>query len=159
MPSLTGFVGWLEAGEVTVKRDLAQAGGQIRVMTVHGAKGLEAPVVILPDTGFRRGEGRRAGSDFVHRPRGRALVWAKKCGRDRGGAGPPSTRKSSARPRKRNRLLYVAMTRAGKLADRGGRGQDPQQGGAAPEDSWYEGGSIPRDGLEASWAPRPADPR
>ena len=50
VPSLTGFVGWLEAGEVTVKRDLAKPNGQIRVMTVHGAKGLEAPVVFLPDT-------------------------------------------------------------------------------------------------------------
>jgi ATP-dependent helicase/nuclease subunit A len=39
VPSLTGFIGWLEADEVTVKRDLAQSKGQIRVMTVHGAKG------------------------------------------------------------------------------------------------------------------------
>jgi ATP-dependent helicase/nuclease subunit A len=58
VPSLTGFIGWLESGEVTVKRDLAQSKGEIRVMTVHGAKGLEAPVVILPDTGEIRG-GRR----------------------------------------------------------------------------------------------------
>jgi ATP-dependent helicase/nuclease subunit A len=55
VPSLTGFIGWLEADEVTVKRDLAQSKGQIRVMTVHGAKGLEAPVVILPDTGASAG--------------------------------------------------------------------------------------------------------
>jgi ATP-dependent helicase/nuclease subunit A len=60
VPSLTGFIGWLESGEVTVKRDLAQSKGEIRVMTVHGAKGLEAPVVILPDTGEIRGGGPRS---------------------------------------------------------------------------------------------------
>ncbi len=54
MPSLTGFLGWLQADEVEVKRQLDAAGGRIRVMTVHGAKGLEAPIVILPDTQDRK---------------------------------------------------------------------------------------------------------
>ncbi len=54
-PSLEGFLHWIEAQETEIKRDLKQgASDEVRVLTVHGAKGLEAPVVILPDTTTRR---------------------------------------------------------------------------------------------------------
>ena len=53
VPSLTGFLTWLATDEVEIKRQLDTAGDLIRVMTVHGAKGLESPIVILPDTGKR----------------------------------------------------------------------------------------------------------
>lgn len=49
-PSLQTFLHWVSAGQAEVKRDLDQTGGAVRVMTVHGAKGLEAPIVFLPDT-------------------------------------------------------------------------------------------------------------
>ncbi|HVM78692.1 MAG TPA: double-strand break repair helicase AddA [Stellaceae bacterium] len=49
-PSLQGFLHWLTAAETEVKRDLDQGAGEVRVLTVHGAKGLEAPIVFLPDT-------------------------------------------------------------------------------------------------------------
>ena len=49
-PSLEGFLNWLEAGHTQIKRDLEQGRGEVRVMTVHGAKGLQANVVFLPDT-------------------------------------------------------------------------------------------------------------
>ncbi|MEO0911581.1 MAG: 3'-5' exonuclease, partial [Pseudomonadota bacterium] len=49
-PTLTGFLEWIEATEAEVKRQLDSATNQIRVMTIHGAKGLEAPIVILPQT-------------------------------------------------------------------------------------------------------------
>src|SRR3546814_4957816 len=49
-PSLEGFLHWLDAGELEIKRDLEQEHGAVRVMTVHASKGLAAPVVILPDT-------------------------------------------------------------------------------------------------------------
>ena len=48
-PSLQGFLARLRSREVTIKRELAEAGAGVRVMTVHGAKGLEAPIVILAD--------------------------------------------------------------------------------------------------------------
>ncbi|MDB5472811.1 MAG: addA [Devosia sp.] len=48
-PSLQGFVADLRGRSVWVKRELAETGGGVRVMTVHGAKGLEAPIVILAD--------------------------------------------------------------------------------------------------------------
>jgi ATP-dependent helicase/nuclease subunit A len=53
-PSLQRFLHWVETRAVEVKRELEQGSaageGQVRIMTVHGAKGLEAPIVFLPDT-------------------------------------------------------------------------------------------------------------
>ena len=50
VPSLQGFLHWLVAGDIEVKRDFAEQRDEVRIMTVHGAKGLEAPVVFVPDT-------------------------------------------------------------------------------------------------------------
>jgi ATP-dependent helicase/nuclease subunit A len=50
-PSLEGFLAWLEEGETEVKRDPDSLREEVRVMTVHGAKGLEADVVFLVDNG------------------------------------------------------------------------------------------------------------
>ncbi len=107
-PSLTGFLAWLDGETVEVKRAMDQAGGTVRVMTVHGAKGLEAPVVILPDT-MRADRPRPTQilSDEAQRP-----YWS--VSRDR----MPDTLKSAADASNRRnteelqRLLYVAMTRA-----------------------------------------------
>src|SRR5712671_4446465 len=49
-PSLQGFMAWLRAAETEIKRDMEITRDEVRVMTVHGAKGLEAPLVILADT-------------------------------------------------------------------------------------------------------------
>ena len=48
-PSLQGFLHWLEAAPADLKRDPEAAHTEVRIMTVHGAKGLQAPVVILAD--------------------------------------------------------------------------------------------------------------
>ena len=48
-PSLDRFLAAMRRGDVEVKREAGEAGNAVRVMTVHGAKGLEAPVVILAD--------------------------------------------------------------------------------------------------------------
>jgi ATP-dependent helicase/nuclease subunit A len=47
--SLDRFLSWFRRGDVEVKRDPAAPGDAVRVMTVHGAKGLEAPLVVLAD--------------------------------------------------------------------------------------------------------------
>ncbi|MDQ3471936.1 MAG: UvrD-helicase domain-containing protein, partial [Pseudomonadota bacterium] len=47
--SLDRFLSWFSRGDVEVQRDPAAPVNEVRVMTVHGAKGLEAPVVILAD--------------------------------------------------------------------------------------------------------------
>ena len=48
--SLERFLAWFGQGEVEVKRDPSAPSNAVRVMTVHGAKGLEAPFVLLADT-------------------------------------------------------------------------------------------------------------
>ncbi|ODT75111.1 MAG: double-strand break repair helicase AddA [Pelagibacterium sp. SCN 64-44] len=48
-PSLQGFLVAMRQRQGSIKRDLPESGGGVRVMTVHGAKGLEAPIVILAD--------------------------------------------------------------------------------------------------------------
>ena len=52
-PSLQGFLAWLRDAQAEIKRDMELARDEVRVMTVHGAKGLEAQIVILADTTTR----------------------------------------------------------------------------------------------------------
>ncbi len=108
VPSLTGFLTWLQSGDVEIKRQLDSAGNQIRVMTVHGAKGLEAPIVILPDTAERRVQIR----DEVYLLPSGVPVW--KTATDQSPAVLTQARADilSRQNEERQRLLYVAMTRA-----------------------------------------------
>ncbi|MGB0903731.1 MAG: double-strand break repair helicase AddA, partial [Mangrovicoccus sp.] len=109
VPSLSGFLEWFAAEEVEIKRQVEGAGGNIRIMTVHGSKGLEAPVVILPDCGPVQ-ERLRA---MVHKSQAGWPVWLP----DGADSTPPQldpVRDAwiSAQAAERDRLLYVAMTRA-----------------------------------------------
>jgi ATP-dependent helicase/nuclease subunit A len=132
VPSLTGFVGWLESGDVVVKRDLAQARGEVRVMTVHGAKGLEAPVVILADTAVRKGNAGGAGPVLVE-PEDGPLVWASRQADAPEPVGDALEARKAAAAEERNRLLYVAMTRAESWLIVAAAGDT----GKSPEASWY----------------------
>ncbi len=49
-PSLQGFIYWLKNSQKEIKYKASTEGQSVRIMTVHSAKGLEAPLVILPDT-------------------------------------------------------------------------------------------------------------
>lgn len=107
-PSLTGFLAWFARDDVTVKRQAGAGGRHLRVMTVHGAKGLEAPVVILPDTMQTRARD----DDRLIAPPDGPLLWRPPA-TDR----PPALAleeeaRAAARRAERDRLLYVAMTRA-----------------------------------------------
>lgn len=117
-PSLAGFVHWLRDDTRIVKRDMEQGRDEVRVMTVHGAKGLEAPIVFLPDTCTTASAGRSAGGPIalpdLPRPdeTGEPFVWQVK-GSSR--LGPIAAAKSAQDEKERSerdRLLYVAMTRA-----------------------------------------------
>ncbi len=48
--SMQAFLGWMQAGDSEIKRDMEHAGAQVRIMTVHAAKGLQAKIVVLADT-------------------------------------------------------------------------------------------------------------
>lgn len=108
IPSLTGFQIWLETDNIEVKRQMDSEGHRIRVMTVHGAKGLEAPIVILPETADRSPPDR----DEIYMLPGEVPVW--KTGAD---DSPETIVQVRAGRRARTeqeslRLLYVALTRA-----------------------------------------------
>lgn len=108
VPSLTGFLVWMETDDVEVKRQLDGEGHQIRVMTVHGAKGLEAEIVILPDTGDRKPP---EGDELLRLP-DKSLAWkVPKDDRPHGMTAAHSDVMARALA-ERLRLLYVAMTRA-----------------------------------------------
>jgi ATP-dependent helicase/nuclease subunit A len=115
--SLQGFMAWLRAADTEVKRDMEISRDEVRVMTVHGAKGLEAPVVFLVDTTTSPADTTRL--KLVRMPQGNAaphapgvVVWAGKKAED-----PPAVATARAAmlgetEDEYRRLLYVAMTRA-----------------------------------------------
>ncbi|MGB8621941.1 MAG: double-strand break repair helicase AddA [Paracoccaceae bacterium] len=108
VPSLTGFLAWLESDEVEIKRQLDSAGDRIRVMTVHGAKGLEAPIVILPDTARRD----IRVNDEIYLGPGAAPVWKTPTKDSPRLIADARSALVARQEEERQRLLYVAMTRA-----------------------------------------------
>jgi ATP-dependent helicase/nuclease subunit A len=107
VPSLTGFLGWLDADEVQVKRQMDSAGDKIRVMTVHGAKGLEAPIVILPDTASHRPKDY---NEIYTLPDG--PVWKTIADRSPSLIAAAREQRRQKEEEEALRLLYVALTRA-----------------------------------------------
>ena len=80
--SLQGFMAWLRAADTEVKRDMEISRDEVRVMTVHGAKGLEAPVVIMADTTTSPSDTQRL--RLIHLPQGNGRQ-GRGLGRTQGG--------------------------------------------------------------------------
>ena len=127
-PSLTGFLGWMSTDDSDIKRQMDTKPREIRVMTVHGAKGLEAPIVILPDTAARN----LNDTSQIVEIEGGLHIWKTR----REDSTPVIQQATEARNRfleeERTRLLYVAMTRAENwlmVCGAGNRGTDGE--------SWY----------------------
>ena len=144
--SLQGFMAWLRAADTEVKRDMEISRDEVRVMTVHGAKGLEASVVFLVDTTSSPTDTQRL--RLIHLPRGdggAVVVWAGKKVDDP--APVASARAAMLRETEDEyrRLLYVAMTRA---ADRLiVAGLKPGNISAIRKLCWYD---LVEKGLKAS---------
>ena len=107
-PSLQGFHAALGGGGAEVKRDMDQGRDEVRVMTVHGAKGLEAPIVFLADT-CAAPASRRAGLVTLGED---AFVWAIKGSRRLDAIERAASAEAQEEAEEQDRLLYVAMTRA-----------------------------------------------
>lgn len=108
-PSLTRFLADARAADIEVKRESDNSGGLVRVMTVHGSKGLESPIVILPDT---TGGSPRFRHDLLDGP---GFPVVRVGGEKRSDVVEAANAlKTQADEDERDRLLYVAMTRAEK---------------------------------------------
>ncbi len=128
-PTLTGFLNWFEKNEVEVKRQFPEEADQINLMTIHGAKGLERRIVILPDT-------HEPGQNSFNRPRlaqaNGQILW-----RTSKEQASPIQLEADEEAKKRAReeamrVLYVALTRAEHeliIAGAGARHKD--------EADWY----------------------
>ena len=111
VPTLEGFLHWVEVGDVEIKRDLDQgARDAVRIITVHGAKGLEAPIVFLPDT-FQTP---RTDERFFWPSHNgvEAFLWAPKRALHDPLCDAEREKIKYLREQEYRRLLYVALTRA-----------------------------------------------
>ncbi|CAA7624308.1 double-strand break repair helicase AddA [Magnetospirillum sp. UT-4] len=148
-PSLQGFLRWLETGAVEIKRDLEQGGQDaVRIMTVHGSKGLQAPIVILPDTLQAPTRGPKllwSGEAEAELP-----LWPPSADHDDEVCAAARQAHRTAREREYRRLLYVALTRAeDRLIVCGWETRK-----AAPAGCWY---NLVRDAL-SGFAAEAEDP-
>lgn len=108
VPSLIGFLSWLQTEDVEIKRQHDGNSDEIRVMTVHGAKGLEAPIVILPDTAKRQ---IRVRNEILRGP-GDMPIWGPKANESGETIRELRAELRAREEEERQRLLYVALTRA-----------------------------------------------
>ena len=150
-PSLQGFLRWFSRGGAEIKRDMELARDEVRVMTVHASKGLEAPVVFLPDT-MSMPAGRHDPRLFWEDGASGAplLLWPGGKDNDVALSRAARERTRTQRLEEYRRLLYVATTRArdrlvvcgwvdkplpGEEPAEDGEGEGAEEGG---EDNWYQ---------------------
>jgi ATP-dependent helicase/nuclease subunit A len=142
-PSLAGFITWFDAGTGDLKRDSDSASGQVRVMTVHGSKGLQAPIVILADATGAPGEARDLALEDD--PLGLDLERAREVplpplNKDQrvGPVAAAAEAANAAALQEHWRLLYVALTRAEEALFIGGSlNKKEAKKGVPHDDSWY----------------------
>ena len=137
--SLQGFLNWIRAAQSEVKRDMEMARDEVRVMTVHGAKGLEAKNVILIDHTTTRPEGAHPPRLLIAPvagapPGATALIWGVGKDKDAGPMAQARTQAIEAARDEYRRLLYVGLTRAeNRLIVCGAKGVNK-----APEGCWHD---------------------
>ena len=136
-PSLQGFLAWIEADDIDLKRDPDAPVDAVRIMTAHGAKGLQAPVVILADA--TRAPARDDSGHILTRlddgDEPVPVFFGGAAGRI-GRIGDEADARAAAAMEEHWRLLYVALTRAEDLLFIGGA-LGSRDRGIVPDGSWY----------------------
>jgi len=136
-PSLHKFLAAVESADVEIKRDMEVETEGVRVLTVHASKGLEAPIVFLPDS--------CGGPDSRHEPKlmrfssprpgdPPVLAWARKSSEDADAVAAARAEARAAQAGEHRRLLYVAMTRAAQRLIVAGHETSKRR----PSDCWYD---------------------
>ena len=165
---LETFVADMASTAVEVKREQEDGKGEVRVMTVHGAKGLEAPVVILPDTTTKAAS---QGGPLLQ-TQGGGFLWCARKTDDCTASAAARQARTEAGDAESLRLLYVALTRArdrlivcgvepGRASLKGGSWwdwtgkamADPEIAGGVREISSQDGAPIQRFGADPVTAP------
>ncbi|GAA4766437.1 double-strand break repair helicase AddA [Novosphingobium ginsenosidimutans] len=136
VPSLTGFIRWFDAGTSELKREAGKSRDEVRVMTVHGSKGLQAPIVILADAADNPARSRGSPVELEDPASGKTiplpgLPQSQQLGR----IADVITANAKAEMEEHWRLLYVAMTRAEEALFIGGALTAREK--APHADSWY----------------------
>lgn len=149
-PSLQRFLDWFDRGDVEIKREAEGSHDAVRVMTAHGAKGLQAPVVILADATADPDSSPR--STLLWQPDGADAAFPvfrpKK--EERWGAIDDAVAAQELRERQEHwRLFYVAATRAEERLVVAGS-LSASWDGVPPEQSWYAASARAFDALAAA---------
>lgn len=137
-PSLAGFLAWFDAGDGELKREADNAAGLVRVMTVHGSKGLQAPIVILADATSNPDNARERGIDLPDPANEARTIPLPPLSKDEK-QGRIADRLEEGRrgdEQEHWRLLYVAMTRAEEALFVGGALSNRDKGEPSPK-SWF----------------------
>lgn len=109
---LQSFLAWHLSGAADIKRELEEAGRAVRIMTIHGAKGLQAPIVFMPDT-LRQPRAMNKPSIFWPHKSGFALPFvALSASAIPTGLSNARAESDTKDEEESRRLLYVGMTRA-----------------------------------------------
>ncbi|MBA3878176.1 MAG: double-strand break repair helicase AddA [Sphingobium sp.] len=136
-PSLQAFLDWFDRGEVEIVRDPSTPLDAVRVMTAHGAKGLQAPLVLLADACVDPGSAPRSLLRWSPDADSDSLPIFRPKAAERGGPLDAVVEQAATRDLEEHwRLFYVAATRAEeRLVIAGALG--PRAQGVAPPSSWY----------------------
>ena len=151
-PSLHNFLSQAETIDVEIKRDMEVETEGVRVLTVHASKGLEAPIVFLPDA--------CGGPDSRHEPKlmrllsprpgdPPVLAWARKSIEDADAVAAARAEAREAQAGEYRRLLYVAMTRAAQRLIVAGYETSKRR----PPDCWWD---LVHSGLASALVAVPA---
>ena len=105
---LEGLTAALAALDITVKREMEEARGEVRVMTAHGSKGLEAPIVFLPEMAVA---GAPRGGPLLRTDTG-GFLWCSKAAADCAASKRAREQRTVKAQEEGLRLFYVALTRA-----------------------------------------------
>jgi ATP-dependent helicase/nuclease subunit A len=151
-PSLLLFLAEVSATDAPIKRDMEAESDGVRVLTVHASKGLEAPIVFLPDT-CGAPDGRHDPKLFrldpVHPNEPPLFAWSRRMAEDCETLAAARAQGRDAEAGEHRRLLYVAMTRAAQRLIVAG--YETARGRA--EGCWHD---LVRTGLSDSMVEAPA---
>ena len=151
-PSLHNFLAEVEQADAEIKRDMEVETEGVRVLTVHASKGLEAPIVFLPDAcgaPDARNDPKLMELSPLRPGDAPVLAWAKRSNEDADAVAAARSEAREAEAGEHRRLLYVAMTRAAQRLIVAGY----QTTKSRPPDCWYD---LVHSGLAKSLRKAPA---